>query len=188
MDLAIIRHTRLDIDSGRCYGQSEVELAPGFDTEFAELQTLLPQDFEKIYSSPLLRCTRLAERFASKVQTDSRLLEYHFGDWELQNWDEIDSTALDAWMQDFVQQRPPKGETMLEMSQRVGEFIESLRAQPHERVLVVTHAGVIRCIWAYLLQIPLQQVFKINVGYGVPLRVQLGEYADSDQLFTHQQN
>jgi alpha-ribazole phosphatase len=187
MDVYLIRHSRLDIDSGICYGQSEVDLAPGFDNEFDELRTRLPQDFDRIYSSPLLRCTRLAERFASDIHTDHRLLEYHFGDWELQSWDEIDATARDAWMQDFVRQRPPGGETMLEMAQRVGDFIVNLRTQSHQRVLIVTHAGVIRCAWAHLLQVPLQQVFKLNVGYGVPLRIRLGEHADFDQLFTHQQ-
>jgi alpha-ribazole phosphatase len=188
MDVYLIRHSRLNIETGICYGQSEIELAPGFDTEIDQLQALLPQDFDQTYTSPSQRCTRLAERFDTSVHTDSRLLEYNFGDWELQSWDEIDAVALDTWMQDFVQQRPPRGETLLEMSHRVGEFIEDLREQSHERVLVVTHAGVIRCVWATLLQIPLRQIFKLNVGYGVPLRVQLGDHPDLDQLFIHEQD
>ena len=71
----------------------------------------------------LARCTRLAQSFG-EFDADARLLEYDFGDWEMQAWDDIDQTLLDSWMQDFVNQRPPNGETVIEMRARVDEFLE----------------------------------------------------------------
>jgi alpha-ribazole phosphatase len=173
VELAVIRHTRVDNDSGRCYGQSEVALADSFDTELAQLRAQLEDSFCAVYSSPLQRCTRLADHFSAAVQTDPRLLEYNFGDWEMQRWNDIDAPSLDAWMQDFVNVAAPNGENLLHMYARVCEFMQQLREREHERCLLVTHAGVIRCIWAYLLNIPLVQIFKLEVGYGDVLRCRL---------------
>lgn len=179
MDVWLIRHTAVAVAPGTCYGRSELELAPSFADELESLKTQLPGRFDRIFSSPLTRCTRLAQSFG-EIDTDARLLEYDFGDWEMQAWDDIDQTLLEAWMQDFVNQRPPNGETVIEMRARVDDFLEHLRRQAHEQVLVATHSGVIRCIWASLLQIPLAQVFKIRIGYGTALRLDLGEHPDYD--------
>ena len=126
MDVWLIRHTKVVVEPGTCYGRSELELASSFADEVESLRAQLPDQFDRIFSSPLTRCTRLAETFG-KFDTDARLLEYDFGDWELQAWDDIDQQALDNWMQDFVNQRPPNGETVIEMQARVDEFLEQLR-------------------------------------------------------------
>ena len=183
MELAVIRHTRLDIETGRCYGQSEIALADTHDAEFEDLRTRLPGPFDRVFSSPLERCTRLADRFANAVETDARLLEYDFGDWEMQRWDDIAGTALDAWMQDFVNVPAPGGENLVQMHARVQHFIDDLRTQDHRHCLIVTHSGVIRCIWACLLGIPLGEVFKLSVGYGEVLRCQIDADPQRDLIF-----
>ncbi len=184
MDVSVIRHTRLDVDSDRCYGQSEVELAPSFAEELASYRQQLAGPFCQVCSSPLQRCTRLAGQFSERVETSSELLEYDFGDWEMKTWDDIDQQQLQHWMQDFVHVNPPGGETLVQMSARVSRFIERLRAQNHQRVLIVTHAGVIRCIWAHLLNIPLADIFKLAVGYGEPMTFRLGVNSELDIVFT----
>ena len=185
MDIYLIRHTRVAIDSGICYGQSEIELAADFDDQVVELRPQLPQTFDVIYSSPTKRCAHLAQQFGDGIEQDNRLLEYDFGEWEMRPWDDIDSGALHAWMQDFVNVRPPGGETLMEMFDRVQEFLDGLRQSQHSRVLITTHAGVIRCVWASLLHIPLVQIFKINVGYGTILHIQLSDNPDHDIVFAH---
>lgn len=182
MDIYLIRHTRVSLAPGICYGQSELDLAPEFDEQVAELKQQLPSDFDRIYSSPLSRCTQLAQTFGRNITTDKRLLEYHFGDWELTAWDDIDAESLNLWMQDFVNQRPEGGETLVEMSNRVNQFLDELRESGDSRILIASHAGVIRCVWSYLLGIPLSQIFKINVGYGTVLHFQLGDNPDHDAL------
>ena len=154
------------IDSGRCYGQSEVTLSGSFDSELARLSSKLSAPHGAVYSSPAERCSHLAQQFSDSIETDERLLEYNFGDWEMKRWGDIDAAALDPWMQDFVNLSPPNGESLVQMYARVAEFMNQLRERNHHRCLIVTHAGVIRCIWAYLLNIPLGDIFKLNVGYG----------------------
>ena len=184
MDLHIIRHTRLDIDSGRCYGQSEIPLAASFHSELEQLHRRLSPPYGAVYSSPLQRCRQLAQNFTQSVETDERLLEYDFGDWEMQRWDDIDRAALDAWMQDFVNQRPPNGETLVDMAARVSAWVEELRTCDYESCLLVTHAGTIRCIWAHLLLIPLDQIFKLDIGYGEVLRCRLAANPQEDIIYT----
>ena len=184
MDVWLIRHTEVAVEPGTCYGRSELDLKPTFVDEIEALRAFLPANFDRIFSSPLGRCTRLAESFG-EFDTDNRLIEYDFGDWEMQLWDDIDQTHLDTWMQDFVNQRPPNGETVVEMQARIDDFLDHLRGQAHEQVLVATHSGVIRCVWASLLQIPLAQIFKIHVGYGTALRLTLGENPDFDVIHPH---
>ena len=64
--------------------------------------------------------------------------------------------------------------------------MDHLRARDHQRCLIFTHAGVIRCIWAYFLNIPLGEIFKLDVGYGDVLRCRLASEPVSDVVYTHQ--
>ena len=180
MELSVVRHTRLEIDAGRCYGQSEIALADSYETELAALRLRLSLPYERVYSSPLQRCTRLANEFGDAINIDERLLEYDFGDWEMRRWDDIDSAELDAWMQDFVNRRVPNGENLVQMYARIDGFLQELRGQDLQRCLIVTHAGVIRCLWACLLQIPLAQIFKLEVGYGEVFNCRLAKNPDED--------
>ena len=182
MDIWLIRHTSVAIEPGICYGRSEVALSDTFENELNLLKPQLPSHFDHIISSPLERCTRLAGT-SGEFDTDARLLEYDFGDWEMSPWQAIDQSILDQWMQNFTHQPPPNGETLVAMQARIDDFLVNLRRQTHQQILIVTHAGVIRCIWAHVLQIPLAQIFKIHVGYGTVLRCSLGENPDHDIIY-----
>ena len=55
-------------------------------------------------------------------------------------------------MQDFVNKAPTNGETLTNMFKRITAFIDQLRTKKHSKVLIITHAGVIRCFWAYFFR------------------------------------
>ena len=130
------------------------------------LKAQLPDYFDAVYCSPSLRCKDLATVLAYKnVMLENTMMEMNFGDWDGKAWDDIDQTALNKWMTDFVNVKTPNGENLIELHNRVSSFFDTLRQQPHQKVIIITHAGVIRCVWAYLLSIPLQNIFKIPVGF-----------------------
>ena len=104
MKIYLLRHTRVDVPSGICYGQTDVSLAETFENELAIIKnTLLYVTFEKVYSSPLRRCMRLAKEFSDEIISDARLMELNFGDWENKSWEEIfDCEKGKRWCGDAI--------------------------------------------------------------------------------------
>jgi alpha-ribazole phosphatase len=166
MEVFLIRHTAPLINEGLIYGITDVALAESFDQEKQLIKAQLPEQIDFVVSSPALRCTLLANEIAGNFVQDARLTELNFGLWEGKTWDTIDRTESERWMEDFVNNCPPGGETLNEMNNRVMSFWEELALLPYQRVAVVTHAGVIRLILASVNFIPLNSVFDIRVAYG----------------------
>jgi alpha-ribazole phosphatase len=167
MEIYIVRHTKVKNTQGICYGQSDVEIEDTFNEEVDELRMKLPTTFDKVYASPSKRCKTLAEQFnLGKVEISELLLEMNFGDWEGKNWNDINQEELNAWMIDFVNVKATNGENLIELYDRLTKFLNELSKQSDERVLIVTHAGIIRCIWAFTLGSPLNNIFKLDVGFG----------------------
>jgi len=184
MEVFLVRHTAVAVPASTCYGQSEVPLRESFPEELAVIRNKIPAGIAAVYSSPLQRCVTLAESLAPDIVLDERLKEMHFGEWEMQSWNEIDRTVLSTWMKDFVRIPAPGGENLQRVYDRVGAFMEELRIREHDKVLVIAHGGVLRCIWAYLLKIPLQHVFKIPVQYGEVLHFHLGKNMYRDYIIS----
>lgn len=166
MEVYIIRHTPVLAGKNICYGQSDLSVAETFIQDVQQFKSKLPDNFDRVYCSPLQRCVNLANALKfDNVLFDNALMEMNFGDWENKNWDDLDQGELNSWMADFVNIKTPNGESLVELYERVKLFLDNLRLQPCKKVLLISHAGVIRCIWAYLLEIPLQNIFKLPVNY-----------------------
>jgi alpha-ribazole phosphatase len=181
MEIYVIRHLKCDVPAGVCAGQTNYPLlTPTLSLEFA---SKIPTDFDLVYSSPLPRCLSLAEQINASVHYDDRLKEINFGDWEGQKWDDINQDALNHWMADFVHISPPNGDNLLVFYSRVQEFIEELRQKPDKKILIIAHAGVIRVIFALILGFPLENLFKIKVGYEEVYHFTLGVNANEDMIY-----
>ena len=146
MALTLVRHTRPAVDSGVCYGRTDMGVAASFPEEArALLRNLTAPD--AIVASPLRRCRTLAERLGTAFdlapECDDRLQELDFGAWEGRRWADIPRAELDAWASDVAHARPHGGESVHEMAARVEAALAELRARDGS-CLVVTHAGVIR--------------------------------------------
>ena len=167
MEIYIIRHTSVAVPKGTCYGQYDVELADSFFDEVKDYQKKIPQTFDAIYSSPLKRCTALAGQMSNNISVDERLLEMNFGDWEMKHWNDIPEEESINWSEHFDVISPPHGETFQEVYDRVFDFYQNLKQnQQYDKVLIVTHAGIIRCFWAIILELKLKNAFKIPINFG----------------------
>ncbi|KOY86762.1 hypothetical protein AD998_11950 [bacterium 336/3] len=182
MEVYIVRHTQVNVPKNICYGQTDIGLADTFLEEAKNLKLKLPKNIEYIYTSPLSRCKQLAEYLHPNLILDENLMEMHFGDWEMKTWDEINGEELNTWMNDFVNISAPNGENLLQLHKRTILFLDDLRNKQHENVLLVTHGGVIRCIWAYVLEIPLQNIFKMPVHFGEVFKLKLGKEKNRDSI------
>ncbi len=175
MEIYLIRHTTPKIDKEICYGQTNVAIADTFMKEAELIKQKLSLQNDKglvVYSSPLIRCMKLAA-FLSKMEPviDEHLMELNFGDWEMKHWNDIDKIQLNNWMDNFTDVPCPNGESYAMLYKRSIEFITGLKSKEHSNVAVVTHAGVIRSILAYIMNKPLKDSFDIKVGYGEMFRV-----------------
>lgn len=159
MRLWLIRHPPPAIAPGICYGATDVPPAGDPDVHAEALRQLLPADVP-VYSSPLLRCRLLAELLHPAPLFDDRIREIDFGDWEMQPWDRLDRTLLDAWAADPFNFLPPGGEAVAALRARVAGFLAEL---PGEAVLVA-HAGVIKVCAAELTGIA--DWFSLRFDYG----------------------
>jgi len=165
--LCLVRHTRTAMSEGICYGQTDTEVAPGFETEYpAIVSQLSGLNFDLVYSSPLRRCIRLAGHFSSKVLTDSRLMEMNFGHWEGVRWDDIfTSPEGKRWFSSYTTRRCPGGESFTNLQERAGSFLQEIEGRG-KRILVVTHAGLMRAMLVCLGLEKADSVFGRKIPFG----------------------
>ena len=165
MVLYLVRHLRPIIDSGICYGWSDVPAQA--DESTVELLAQGLACVQAIYSSSLTRCRDLAEALSKQlgrdVFYDDSLKELNFGDWEMKSWDSIGAQALDKWIAsgyDAIHE----GESLTDFDTRVSLWVQGLDTEVD--VAVVTHAGVIRSLFRTVGQMPLEESLAVPIAFG----------------------
>lgn len=153
MQLYLIRHPKPEIASGICYGQSDIAANETHCLSVLHrLQSELPAGIP-VFSSPLQRCAMLARQLHAAPKFDARLMEMHFGQWEMQTWDAIQRTEIDAWAADVAAYAPGGGETVIVMATRVihflDDFLDDFLGGRQKDAAIVAHAGSMRLILAY---------------------------------------
>lgn len=169
----IIRHG--EPEGGRRYRGSGVD-DPLSQTGWQQMWDAIPDDapWQQIVSSPLLRCAEFSKALSESLNIpfsiNDNLKEIGFGEWEGRTPDDIEaneSGALQAFLSDPVNNRPPGAEPLHEFAQRIAdvynEIAENYRGQ---HVLVVGHAGVIRAVTSQVLGMSLDDVYsRLKIEY-----------------------
>lgn len=168
MKITLIRHTRVAVEPGICYGWTDVDLAPSFETEATQVQkSIAEEQFDAVYSSPLSRCRKLAEfcHFPHPI-LDDRLKELNFGNWEMKKWDEIADPTLPLWYNDWIHLSAGGAESYDTQCKRVAHFLDELRHSDYKHPLLFTHRGVIACAMVYAGLCSVEDSFRFEVDYG----------------------
>lgn len=153
----------------------------------------LGRPWQAIVCSPMLRCHAFAEALAQQLELPLRVddgwREMSFGDWEGQLRDELfarEGERIAAFYQDPVKQPPPNGEAADQLQLRVVTAYQKILAQASgQRVLVVTHGGVIRALLAHVLSMPLDRMFTLDVPYACLSGLHHVERANYSRLLYH---
>lgn len=165
MEIHLIRHTAVENPENLCYGFAEMPLKKNYINDFKALD--IDHSFDAVISSPSERCCLLADYFKFNYHTDERLREMNFGNWELKKWTDIPEEEINPWYKDFVNIKAAGGENLIQMQNRVLSFwSELIQKNDVNKVLIITHAGVIRLILQAVLQFPLENMFNIQIDYG----------------------
>lgn len=173
MEIILIRHTSPNIEKGICYGQTDIDVT---DTFLKEVEPILNKvdGINKntlLYSSPLIRCKKLAQKLSNNIIFDDRLKELNFGDWELKKWNNIPEKELNTWMNDFVNQPAKNGESYIDLHNRTTQFLNEIINKNHTKIIIVTHAGVMRSLYSYINKLPLKNSFDLKLNYGEVLTI-----------------
>ena len=179
MKIYLIRHTQPDIEKGICYGSSDLDVAATFIEEATAVKAVLPaiSASTKILSSPLQRCHKLARFIAGDhpVTIEKRLTEITFGDWEGKPWRSFGKETLIKWKANFVHTPCPNGESFQSVYDRVLSLYEEVLKMEADQVFLVNHSGVIRAFLCHLQNIPLENAFDEQFGFGVVFEIDKGK-------------
>lgn len=175
MEITLIRHTSVDVPTGTCYGQTDVPLKASFKQEAAVVaQQLSTSIFDKVYTSPLSRCVRLATYCGfADAERDKRIMELNFGAWEMKKWDEIKDPNLQQWFDDYLNVPATDGESFMQQYQRIANFLDELKKTCNQRVAVFAHGGVLICAQLYAGKITKEEAFSALTPYGGIIRIEL---------------
>lgn len=161
LELWLIRHGETEWNlQRRMQGHADIPLAPTGEAQAQKLaQRLRTRSFDSVWSSDLSRARRTAEiAFPGReVTIDARLREISAGVFEGHRFAELDTDpppGFAEWRTDPFTNRPPGGETGIEMRERLMSWMRDL--PPAGSAAAVVHAGVVRMLLFDVLGDPAQ--------------------------------
>jgi len=184
MEIYLIRHTTPKVEKGICYGQADLDITETFSEEVEAIKPHLPSDEIKVYSSPLQRCKKLADALFDGLAIDVHddLMELNCGQWELLPWNDIPKEEIQPWMDDFVNVAVPKGESYVDLHNRVVKRFNEIVSK-QESAVIVAHGGVLRSILSHITSTPLKESFDaFTLHYGCVVKIQVTEDSMTHEL------
>ena len=144
MQITLIRHAESTYNEKKLLqGQIDCELSTKGLRDTKVHSKNFPTDFNICYCSPLKRTKQTAEILVPYLNViyDERLIERGLGDWEnMPNTDEKQFLLKNKMV-------PPNGETFEALDNRISEFLKMIKSKyNNEKILIVTHGGVIYAI------------------------------------------
>ncbi|NWD82678.1 alpha-ribazole phosphatase family protein [Pseudomonas reactans] len=170
--LDLLRHGETELGGGLRGSLDDALTVNGW----AQMRTAVVAQgpWDRLVSSPLQRCARFAEELGAQlklpVSLEKDLQELHFGVWEGHSAAalmETDAEGLGLFWADPYSFTPPEGEPVSAFSDRVlGAVARLHQAYAGERVLLISHGGVMRLLLARARGLPREQLLNVEVAHG----------------------
>lgn len=169
--LFLVRHGKTSGKDSVYLGHTDVPLnREGLRQAETLMFRLTPEKFTAIYSSDLSRSRKTAELISFphnlEVSVFPELRELNFGQGEGRSFEEIRKlypAECQSWFvsPDFAL---PGGESLINLAERLKSFIDLLaKASAEDRILIVSHKGVIRTLVCILIGLKLKDYWKISI-------------------------
>lgn len=184
----IIRHG--EPEGGNVFrGRTDHHLTELGITQFQQRIQSLGHRWQQVVSSPLMRCKQSAELLAAAqsipLHIEPNFAEIHFGDWENQCVDKVMAKEnISQLWQDPINFCAPQGEPTAALQQRTLQaWRQLLTAHQGNRVLVVTHGGVMRVLAQHLLELAPSAMNKLSLPYAAVMSFKVieAEYQGQQQ-------
>ena len=169
--LYLLRHGTVGAD-GRFLGATDLPLSPDGIGQTQRIRSAIAsRGVDAILCSPMLRCRQTLEHLQLDLAAivDEDLREADFGLWENRSFSEIAKEYPDlvsVWQAAPDAFSFPEGESIATFYARIGRLHRAIVDYPARRLLVVSHAGIIRHLICAMLDIDLVNnlLFRIDPG------------------------
>lgn len=179
----ILRHGEPDGED--CFRGSGID-HPISELGSQQMRAAIAQNtqWDLIISSPLIRCLDFAQKLSSELKLqliiDDSFREIGFGVWEGKTKEDVqcnDSDTYKRFIIDPVKNRPAGAEPLEKFSNRVWHKLEELSTEyKGKRILLVSHAGVIRVVTARTMGLALNDVYnQLKVEYAATISCQFND-------------
>jgi broad specificity phosphatase PhoE len=121
---------------------------------------------DRVISSPLLRTRETAQAFGVEPVIDERWIELDYGEFDGRPLGEIPAETWNDWRTD-LDFRPPSGETMRELGDRVSSALDDLiadRSASDRTTVIVTHVSPIKAAVCWGLGVDQMTAWRLWVA------------------------
>ena len=128
--------------------------------------------FDTITTSPMKRCSVFANYISKKSKIPCSIIEdfkeIGFGDWQGKTPHQIGEEIVERFKDDPINNPINNAENLYDFEKRViKNYLEILNnLNPKNKLLIIAHAGVIRIIKSYILKLPIEKMFTMNIKSG----------------------
>lgn len=158
MQITLLRHAESEYNKkGLLQGRIDCNLSEQGIIETKErAKEFDSTNYDICFTSPLKRTLLTAQILVPNLEIicDDRIIERSLGDWE-----DTPTSDEKKFLLNNINSTPPNGESTHEITKRVLDFIDFLKANyGDKRILIITHAGII-----YAIQVALgMEIHPIN--------------------------
>ena len=128
--------------------------------------------FDTIATSPMKRCSEFADYISKKSKIPLLIIEdfkeIGFGDWQGKTSQQIGEEVVERFKIDPINNPVNNAENLFDFQSRViKNYLEILdNLDSKNKLLIIAHAGVIRVIKSYILNLPIEKMFTMNIKSG----------------------
>jgi broad specificity phosphatase PhoE len=171
--LYVVRHGRTSANArGLLLGRADPPLDDVGREQAVAIAGRLP-DVTRVVASPLRRAQETAAAFGLPIETDERWIELDYGEWDGRPLMDVPLETWSAWQAD-VSFRPPAGESLVELGQRVRAACDDLVDEAREHaVAVVSHVSPIKAAVAWALGAGDDLAWRLFVAPGSISRIDI---------------
>lgn len=160
MNLYFVRHGETEYNKSKLYyGKIDVSITQAGIIQAKKASQILKNiSFNRVYVSEMKRTEQTAKIILDNKKCtmikDSRINERNFGEFEGKSYDKIKDRFPEKWKlwcEDWKNTVPPEGESYIQFYSKVKDFMDNILKLKDDNILIVTHSGVIRSIYCYIL-------------------------------------
>lgn len=168
MDIIMIRHGETEDNIGKIFSRDNTGLTEKGKQQISSAKKLLSEfNYNSVYYSPLNRTCQSIEVLGLEGISEDRIREIDFGVFTGKTFKEIGSlypVESADWISDPINYKIPEGESVMDLYERISEFLEEI-ANIGESVLLVCHDCVIRLALCWVFENP-DYFFRFKVENG----------------------